>query len=124
MKQKDIADRIGTILSRCGLVAAQLGNHGSMLPSDVETQENFCGSRLNPTGLHMKGGLPHKLSGFRVLVAGAPRSGQQHLIRCVLHGFLGQIVIHKLDLATMVQEGNGDILSGLTQILCKLLCFP
>ena len=124
MKQKDIADRIGTILSSCGLVAAQLGNHGSMLPSDVETQENFCGSRLNPTGLHMKEGLPHKLSGFRVLVAGAPRSGQQHLIRCVLHGFLGQIVIHKLDLATMVQEGNGDILSGLTQILCKLLCFP
>lgn len=121
IQQKDIADRIGTILSSCGLISAQLGNRGSMLLGDVKTQENFCGSRLNPTGLHMKGGLPHKLSGFRVLVAGAPRSGQQHLIRCVLHGFMGQIVIHKLDLATMVQEGNGDILSGLTHILLKCL---
>ena len=119
IQQKDIANRIKTILSSCGLVSAQLGNHDSMLPSHVETQDTFCGSRLNSTGSHMKGGLPHKLSGFRVLVAGAPKSGQQHLIRCLLHGFMGQIVIHKLDLATMVQEGNGDILSGLTQILCK-----
>ncbi|XP_062206464.1 uncharacterized protein LOC133908443 [Phragmites australis] len=121
IQQKDIAHRIGTILSSCGLVAAQLGNHGSMLPSHVETQENFDGSRLNSMGFHLKAGLPHKLSGFRALVAGAPGSGQQHLIRCLLHGFTGQIVIHKLDIATMAQEGNGDILSGLTQILLKCL---
>ncbi|KAL6615765.1 hypothetical protein ACP70R_038035 [Stipagrostis hirtigluma subsp. patula] len=120
IQQKDIANRIGGILSSCGLVAAQQ-DHGSMLPSHVETQENFGRSRLNSTGSHMQGGLPHKLSGFRVLVAGAPRSGQQHLIRCLLHGFTGQIVIHKLDLATMAQEGSGDILSGLTQILLKCL---
>ncbi|RLM94030.1 hypothetical protein C2845_PM08G21530 [Panicum miliaceum] len=121
IQQKDIANRIKTILSSCGLVSAQLGSHDTMLPSHVETQNNFCGSRLNSTGSHIKGGLPHKLLGFRVLVAGAPRSGQQHLIRCLLHGFTGQIVIHKLDLATMAQEGNGDILSGLTQILLKCL---
>jgi hypothetical protein len=106
-------------MSSYGLVSTQLGSHDSMLRSHDEVQENFCGNRLNSTGSDMKGGLPHKLSGFRVLVAGAPRSGQQHLIRCLLHGFMGQIVIHKLDLATMAQEGNGDILSGLTQILCK-----
>ncbi|KAF8695960.1 hypothetical protein HU200_036838 [Digitaria exilis] len=120
IQQKDIASKIKTILSKCGLVSTQLGSHDSMLPS-LETQENFSGSRLNSTGSHMKGGLPHKLSGFRVLVAGAPRSGQQHLIRCLLHGFTGQIVIHKLDLATMAQEGNGDIFNGLTQILLKCL---
>ncbi|KAL6845387.1 hypothetical protein ACP4OV_024882 [Aristida adscensionis] len=114
IQQKDIAKRIGTILSSCGLIATQ-GDHGSMLPSHDETQESFCCSRSNSVGSHMQ----HKLSGFRVLVAGAPRSGQQHLIRCLLHGFMGQIVIHKIDLATMAQEGNGDILSGLTQILLK-----
>ncbi|CAO2178848.1 unnamed protein product [Urochloa humidicola] len=121
IQQKDIANRIKTILSSCGLVSAQLGSHHSTLLSHVETQETFCGRRLNSTGSHMKGGSPQKLSGFRVLVAGAPRSGQQHLIRCLLHGFTGQIVIHKLDLATMAQEGNGDILNGLTQILLKCL---
>lgn len=121
IQQKDVANRIGTILSSCGLVAAQLGNQGALLPNHVDSLENFCGSRFKSIGSHMKGGLPHKLSGFRVLVAGAPKSGQQHVIRCLLHGFTGQIVIHKLDLATMAQEGNGDILSGLTQILLKCI---
>ncbi|WVZ69342.1 hypothetical protein U9M48_018142 [Paspalum notatum var. saurae] len=104
--QRDIANRIGTILSSCSLVGAQLGNHGALLPTNAEPQKNFYGSRFDSTGSGMKGGLLHKLSGFRILVAGAPRSGQQHLIRCLLHGFTGQIVIHKLDLATMAQEGN------------------
>jgi hypothetical protein len=121
IQQKDIASRIGTILSSCGLV--RLGNHCSLLASHVETHEAFGCNKFGSRGSHMKGGVPHKLSGFRVLVAGAPRSGQQHLVRCLLHGFMGQTVIHKLDLATMAQEGNGDILNGLAQILCKFLLF-
>lgn len=119
IQQKDFANRIGAILSSYGLTASQLGNHGSVVPSHNEQHEKFDDRRLNSTGSPIKGGLAHKLSGFRALVAGAPRSGQRHLIRCILHGFMGHIVIHKLDLATMAQEGNGDILNGLTQILLK-----
>uniref|UniRef100_A0A0E0C5T4 PHD-type domain-containing protein n=1 Tax=Oryza meridionalis TaxID=40149 RepID=A0A0E0C5T4_9ORYZ len=116
IQQKGIAKRIASILSSYGLIAYQLGNHDSVLNHN-EQHEKFDAHRLNSTGSHPKGGLAHKLSGFRALAAGAPRSGQQHLIRCLLHGFVGHTVIHKLDLATMAQEGNGDILSGLTQIL-------
>ncbi|KAG8077504.1 hypothetical protein GUJ93_ZPchr0007g5566 [Zizania palustris] len=121
IEQEDIAKRIASILSGYDLITSQLGNHDPVLSRHDEQHEKFDGHRLNSTGSHTKGGLAHKLSGFRALVAGAPRSGQQHLIRCLLHGFMGQIVIHKLDLATMAQEGNGDTLSGLTQILLKCL---
>ncbi|CAM0882027.1 unnamed protein product [Alopecurus aequalis] len=119
IQQKDIANKIESILSSYGLTAAQLGNHGSMLLSQNKQHEKFDDRWLSSTGSPNKGGLAYKLSGFRALVAGAPRSGQRHLVRCLLHGFMGQIVIHKLDLATMAQEGNGDILNGLTQILLK-----
>jgi hypothetical protein len=121
IQQKDIANKIESILSSYGLTASQLGNHGSMLLSQNKEHEKFDDRRLISTGSSNKGGLAYKLSGFRALVAGEPRSGQRHLVRCLLHGFMGQIVIHKLDLATMAQEGNGDILNGLTQILCKFL---
>ncbi|XP_051225343.1 uncharacterized protein [Lolium perenne] len=119
IQQKDIANKIESILSSYGLTASQLGNHGSMLLSQNKEHEKFDDRRLISTGSSNKGGLAYKLSGFRALVAGEPRSGQRHLVRCLLHGFMGQIVIHKLDLATMAQEGNGDILNGLTQILLK-----
>uniref|UniRef100_A0ACD5VQ89 Uncharacterized protein n=1 Tax=Avena sativa TaxID=4498 RepID=A0ACD5VQ89_AVESA len=118
IQQKDIANQIESILSSYGLTASQLGNHRPML-SQNKQHEKFDDRRLFSTGSPNKGGLAYKLSGFRALVAGEPRSGQRHLVRCLLHGFMGQIVIHKLDLATMAQEGNGDILNGLTQILLK-----
>ena len=121
IQQKDIANKIESILSSYGLTASQLGNHDSVLLCQNKQNNKFDDRRLNSTGSPNKGGLAYKLSGFRALVAGAPRSGQRHLVRCLLHGFMGQIVIHKLDLATMAQEGNGDILNGLTQILCKSL---
>ncbi|XP_044973971.1 uncharacterized protein LOC123441817 [Hordeum vulgare subsp. vulgare] len=119
IQQKDIGDKIVSILSSYGLTASQLGNHGSMLLSQNKQHEKFDDRRLSSTCSLNKGGLAYKLTGFRALVAGAPGSGQQHLVRCLLHGFVGQTVIHKLDLATMAQEGNGDILNGLTQILLK-----
>ncbi|XP_073366668.1 uncharacterized protein [Aegilops tauschii subsp. strangulata] len=119
IQQKDVGNKIVSILSSYGLTASQLGNHGSILLSQNKQHEKFDDRRLSSTCSLNKGGLAYKLAGFRALVAGAPRSGQQHLVRCLLHGFVGQTVIHKLDLATMAQEGNGDILNGLTQILLK-----
>ncbi|KAL5564308.1 hypothetical protein UlMin_027472 [Ulmus minor] len=57
--------------------------------------------------------------GFRILIAGSPRSGQRHLASCLLHCFVGNIEIHKVDLATISQEGHGDVVQGITRILNK-----
>ncbi|GLJ26574.1 hypothetical protein SUGI_0515190 [Cryptomeria japonica] len=55
--------------------------------------------------------------GFRVLICGDPKSGQKYLASCILHGFEGYVEIRKLSLATMFQEGHGDLIQGLTHIL-------
>ncbi|XP_022717177.1 uncharacterized protein LOC111275863 [Durio zibethinus] len=58
-------------------------------------------------------------TGFQILVAGSPRSGQKHLASCLLHCFIGNVEIQKVDLATIAQEGHGDLIHGVTQILMK-----
>lgn len=60
-----------------------------------------------------------KKSGFRILIAGSPRSGQRHLASCLLHCFVGNVEVQKVDLATVLQEGHGDMVQGITQILMK-----
>ncbi|TYI67607.1 hypothetical protein E1A91_D08G029900v1 [Gossypium mustelinum] len=57
--------------------------------------------------------------GFRILIAGCPGSGQKHLASCLLHCFVGNVEINKIDLATSAQEGHGDLIQGVTQILMK-----
>ncbi|PPS05476.1 hypothetical protein GOBAR_AA15179 [Gossypium barbadense] len=44
--------------------------------------------------------------GFRILIAGCPGSGQKHLASCLLHCFVGNVEIHKVDLASIAQEGH------------------
>lgn len=68
--------------------------------------------------------MPGKKSGFRILISGNPRSGQRHLASSLLHCFVGNVDVQKVDLATISQEGHGDVIQGLTQILSMfLLCF-
>ncbi|XP_039034254.1 uncharacterized protein LOC120170371 [Hibiscus syriacus] len=57
--------------------------------------------------------------GFRILIAGCPRSGQKHLASRLLHCFVGNVEIQKVDLATTAQEGHGDLIQGVTEILMK-----
>uniref|UniRef100_A0A7N0V6H7 PHD-type domain-containing protein n=1 Tax=Kalanchoe fedtschenkoi TaxID=63787 RepID=A0A7N0V6H7_KALFE len=57
--------------------------------------------------------------GFRIMISGSPRSGHQLLASCLLNSFVGNIGICKVDMATMAQEGHGDLLQGLTEILKK-----
>lgn len=59
--------------------------------------------------------------GFRILISGIPRSGQKHLASCLLHCFVGNVEIQKVDLATIAQEGYGDLIHGVTQILSMFL---
>ncbi|CAH8358238.1 unnamed protein product [Eruca vesicaria subsp. sativa] len=58
-------------------------------------------------------------SGFQLLIAGGPRSGQRHLASCILHCFIGNGEMQKIDTATISQEGNGDLVLGVTHLLMK-----
>lgn len=60
----------------------------------------------------------NKRSGFRILISGSPRSGQRHLAACILLCFNGNVEIQKVDLATISQEGHGDLVQGLSRLLC------
>ncbi|TKY49137.1 Tat-binding-like 7 [Spatholobus suberectus] len=73
----------------------------------------------NPLG--MRNGLfaLANKSGFRILISGNPRSGQRHLASCLLHCFIGNIEIQKIDMATILQEGHGEVVQGIAQILMK-----
>lgn len=61
--------------------------------------------------------LSSSKSGFQVLICGNPRSGQRHLASCLLHYFVGNVDVRKLDLASISLEGHGDMVHGLTHIL-------
>ncbi|KAL2466801.1 P-loop containing nucleoside triphosphate hydrolase superfamily protein [Abeliophyllum distichum] len=58
-------------------------------------------------------------SGFQLLISGNPRSGQRHLASCLLHCFVCNIDVWKVDLASISQEGHGDMVLGLTQMLMR-----
>ncbi|XP_058211104.1 uncharacterized protein LOC131323363 [Rhododendron vialii] len=60
-----------------------------------------------------------KKLGFRMLISGSPRSGQRYLASCLLHCFAGNMEIQKVDLATISQEGHGDVMLGVTRILMR-----
>lgn len=67
---------------------------------------------------------PRNSLGFRVLVSGNPRSGQRHLASCLVHCFVGNGVIKKVDLATISQKGHGDAVQGITDILSMYFSYP
>ena len=81
---------------------------------------------FRPFGLNFKSSsslrnscyAPSKKIGYRILFSGDPRSGQRHLAACLLHCFVGSIEMQKIDLATISQEGHGDIEQGISNILC------
>ncbi|XP_047948643.1 uncharacterized protein LOC125194461 [Salvia hispanica] len=63
--------------------------------------------------------VPSSKSGFQVLICGDPSSGQRHLASCLLHCFVGNVDVWKLDLAGISHEGHGDMVHGLTHILMR-----
>lgn len=98
----------------------------------LDTYEDFADNgylKFKPSRVQRIGacpGLLHtfvdesgKKPGFHLLISGKPRSGQRHLASCLLHCFVGNVEHQKLDLATMSQEGHGDVVQGLTQILMR-----
>ncbi|XP_068664779.1 uncharacterized protein [Aristolochia californica] len=133
MQEPAIANEVERILVVTGFLS---GLSSFSAPEVLENGHNddfensnpvFC--KFNPKGAHLGGGLVRKStvsletkSGFRMLVAGNRRCGQRHLAACLLHGFVGHVEVHKANLATISQEGRGDMIQGLTRILLKCSC--
>ncbi|KAF6170667.1 hypothetical protein GIB67_015619 [Kingdonia uniflora] len=91
--------------------------NAAKLIKSLDLNVNRAGARA--TFMQNVSYLSDRTSGFRVLIAGSPRSGQRHLASCLLHGFLGHLEIRKLDLATLSQDGHGDLVEGITRTLIK-----
>lgn len=111
-----------------------------LLATSLVGESNLCSSNLTDeytdehleiipsTSLYMGGRtsssqnmscVSSNKSGFQVLICGNPRSGQSHLASCLLHCFVGNVDVWKLDLASISHEGHGDMVHGLTHILMR-----
>ncbi|KAL5730538.1 hypothetical protein ACHQM5_003345 [Ranunculus cassubicifolius] len=122
VKEADIAVQIEETLSCAGLfVSGSSFSNRNMLPDkhDAANELELC-KESSARGIS----LPNisclvRQSGFRVLITGHPKSGQRHIASCFLHGFVGCVEIQKVDLATISQEGHGNIADGMNNILLK-----
>ncbi|KAK7855934.1 tat-binding like protein 7 [Quercus suber] len=126
IKEADVAKELERKLSYSGILFGDADFAGSDVSND-NTVDNFV--QFEPSikyhGDTRSSLLQNisissaKTSGFRLLIAGSPRSGQRHLASCLLHCFVGNFEIQKIDLATVSQEGHGDVVQGITQLLMK-----
>ncbi|CBI20249.3 unnamed protein product, partial [Vitis vinifera] len=126
LQKADVIKEIERNLSCLGILIGEAGfPFSDALNDDTdEDRVRFDPSRAYHNGIHTTllrniSYTSGKKSGFRILIAGSPRSGQRHLASCILHCFVGNVEIQKVDLATISQEGRGDVLEGLTRILMK-----
>lgn len=129
LQEADVADEIASNLSRSSILVGDAYFVGSdALDEDAGYDNSTVGlSSLQHFGTHSNllqnvSPLANK-SGFRILLSGNPRSGQSHLASCILHCFVGNVEIRKVDLATISQEGHGDVVQGVTQILSMFFFF-
>ncbi|KAJ0985985.1 hypothetical protein J5N97_004341 [Dioscorea zingiberensis] len=118
IQEVDVSKKIEKGLSQCGLLLDQSGIMTSYMADDYNNIHDEFGS-CKSMEKHLN--KWRNSSGFRALISGNPRSGQHHLASCLLHTFVGHIEIQKVNLATILQEGHGDIIRGLTHILMKCL---
>ncbi|CAK9182973.1 unnamed protein product [Ilex paraguariensis] len=126
LQEADVASEIQSNLSHAHILVGN-ENFAQFEDSDDNSDENSL--KPEPSKLHRvvahtsllqnMSGASGKISGFRILISGNPRSGQRHLASCLLHCFVGNVEIRKVDLATISQEGHGDVMQGLTQILMR-----
>lgn len=126
IQEADVGEEIERQLSSADIVIGKSASTGSDAFGVGENHENMnseasvtynCSSRTGSVR-----NVPfssRKKSGYRVLISGSPRSGQRHLASCLLHCYVGNVEVHKLDLAIASLEGHGDVVQGLTQILMK-----
>ncbi|KAL6561797.1 hypothetical protein OROMI_017398 [Orobanche minor] len=111
------------------LLANVLVGENNLCANVIEENTDESFSNIIPSKSQCMGARPELLqnisyglwnkSGFQVLICGNPRSGQRHLASCLLHYFVGNVDVWKIDLAGLFQEGHGDMVYGLTHILMR-----
>ncbi|KAL3503177.1 hypothetical protein ACH5RR_037626 [Cinchona calisaya] len=124
LEEADISSKIEDSLSRATILTYAIGSFDPLEDCADDTDLKF-----KPSGLQRVGARPNLIhtlsyqsgmkSGFRILISGEARSGQRHLASCLLHCFSGNFEIRKLDLASLSQEGHGDVVQWLTLILMR-----
>lgn len=130
LQDADIAADVERKLTCSGILSANDGFAGF---NDLVDDSNDNWVKLEPSIKHHVGTSSGSLSnmsfsltnksGFRILIAGNPKSGQRHLASCLLYCFVGNVEIQKIDMATISQEGHGDAVQGIAQILSMFLLF-
>ncbi|XP_071730126.1 uncharacterized protein [Rutidosis leptorrhynchoides] len=126
LKEADVASDVESNLVRAGVLVGSSSVSGlDAFNDDTDDEHVKLGSFKVPNGFMQNNlvyGVSHswgKKPGFCLLISGSPKSGQRHLASCILQSFVGNAVLQKIDLATMLQEGSGDMVQGLTQILVR-----
>ncbi|CAN0891298.1 ATPase histone chaperone YTA7 [Linum grandiflorum] len=125
VKEADMGGEIQRRLSCAGILVGEVGFTGSDADSEVSNgndveQQSRIANGFTRTSLFQSGSVSFasgKRSGFRILIAGDTQCGQRHLAACILHFFVGNVEILKVDLATVSQEGQSDMVQGMMQIL-------
>lgn len=118
IQERDVALEIEKGLSQTGLLT-RLSTTSCSVPNEINDDKyDESDNYRMKSGSCRISNLMQKRLGFRLLIAGAPRSGQNHLASCIMNGFMGDLEIQKINLATISQEGNGDIIHGVTKIIC------
>ncbi|KAL4580370.1 hypothetical protein LXL04_016561 [Taraxacum kok-saghyz] len=110
------ADVAGEVESRLVCADVLVGNGGTTATTSDDDEGSL---KVVDNGFMQNKFVDRKKAGFCVLISGSPGSGQRHLASCVLQCFVGNAVIQKVDLATMLHEGSGDMVQGLSQILLR-----
>lgn len=126
LQEVDVTDEIMKNLSLANVL---VGENRICIPELIEDDTNeTCGAFYPPNLQSMGSHTVHQRnmsyttynkSGFHMLISGNPRSGQRHLASCLLHCFVGNVDIWKVDLPSISQEGHGDMVHGLTRILMR-----
>ncbi|KAF7822679.1 Tat-binding like 7 [Senna tora] len=130
LQDANIAADVEKKLTCSGILSTNNGFAGSHHHAD-DTDDNRV--KFEPSIKHNIGtcsGLLSNMSfaltnktGFRILIVGNPKSGQRHLASCFLYCFVGNVEIQKIDMATISQEGQGDVVHGIAQILSRKTAF-
>ncbi|XP_047318588.1 uncharacterized protein LOC124921923 [Impatiens glandulifera] len=120
----DIAREVVLKFSQIGILwglASDCNAYGLLALADEDHKELETSKAFIPVVenslLRNISSASHKRTSFRILISGNPGSGQRHLASCILHCFVGNIELQKIDLATISEEG--DMTQGITKILMK-----
>ncbi|CAN4104214.1 unnamed protein product [Withania somnifera] len=125
LQEPDVISQIENHFTRANILVgdANIGGFDAVHDDIVHGHSNSQPSKLQWEGVQPKllknfFHMPGKKSGFRMLISGNPRSGQRHLSSSLLHCFVGNVDVQKVDLAT-ISQGHEDFIQGLTQILMR-----